>query len=229
MQQINLHDKRYLEFTKYLGWILLFVFLWLRGCSDSPCIAEAKTIKIPEVKGVFEHKKPEHKPLVQNHSTEPKIKYRTPEEKSFVKSQDSLISELLSENEQLSRNFYFANDSLRKMMFGKAIKLNFFSKTFEDKNVKIDFYGIARGEVQSIQPFYTVKETEIDVPVPVTKFRLLAGGGLGVNKDLNQGLYKVNFGFQNPKGNILNAGYMKLNGQDYGVVEYYISIFKIDR
>ena len=49
----------------------------------------------------------------------------------------------------------------------------------------------------------------------------------GLNKDLNQGIWKANVGFQNQKGNILNAGYMKINGQDYGVFDYNFSILKI--
>lgn len=59
------------------------------------------------------------------------------------------------------------------------------------------------------------------------KFRLLAGGGFGINKDLSQIKYDIGGGWQNRKGNVFIADYSKINGIDFYTAKTYISLFTI--
>lgn len=61
------------------------------------------------------------------------------------------------------------------------------------------------------------------------KFRLLVGGGFGINKELNQLLYKLDASFQNKKGNQFTGSYMKISGQDYFLAGTQFTIFNIKK
>lgn len=225
---------------KWSGWVLLFLFLWLKGCG-SDCGKTTTNVKVtvPEVKGSFKPKQPNHKPLVQNLNTEPssltqKVFSKGVHDNSMDSSNvdssnvDSLVNALLSENEQLSRDFYFASDSLKKLKYDKAIQLNLFSESFEDNNIKIDMSGIVRGEVKSIQPFYTIKEREIktDIRQKEVKFRMLAGGSVGNSVDFQKPVFSANIGFQNKKGGVFRAGY---DTEKQILIGYDFSIFSIKK
>ena len=60
---INLYHPLWKEFLKYLGWILLFVFLWFRGCSGTTPATQTAKVIVPEVKAKFEAKKPVHEAI----------------------------------------------------------------------------------------------------------------------------------------------------------------------
>ena len=64
MTQINLQSPYIKELIKYLGWVLLFIVLWFRGCSGSTPIPQIAKVIIPEVKGTFEAKKPVHQAVL---------------------------------------------------------------------------------------------------------------------------------------------------------------------
>jgi hypothetical protein len=225
MNQINLYDKRYFEFAKYLGWILFFVLLWFRGCSDDPCNTGTKSVVIPEVKGKFETKKPINLPISKVRDSR-KVSTKQSNEKYHTSSKidSSYIFELQQENELLSRAYYFANDSVKKLMFEKANQLNSFSQTFDDQNVKIDVSGISRGTVESLSANYTIKERE--VKQKEVKFRLLSGATISNSIDLQNPVFSANLGLQNKRGNVLRFGY---DTQKRILVGYDFSIFKIER
>lgn len=222
---INLYHPLWKEFLKYLGWILLFVFLWFRGCSGTvPTIQTAKVI-VPEVKAKFESKKPVHEPVV--------IKANSPQLKkgkiTFI--ENPIDQKLIDENEKLKQDFAKANDSIRQLSFNKAIQLNKFSTKFEDENLVLNINGVVQGEVKEVTPNYTIKKKEVEVPVKVkeTIFRVLAGGAVGLNKEMNQAAYQLDLNFQNRKGNIISAEYLKIGGQEFGMVGYKHSIINIKR
>ena len=58
---------------------------------------------------------------------------------------------------------------------------------------------------------------------------MLTGGGIGINKELNQGTWKANVGFQNKKGNIIRGSFQRIGNQDYYLAEYDFSLFKITK
>lgn len=220
--QINLYSPMWKDAFKYLGWVLLFGFLWFRGCSITDVRPQIVKVIVPEVKGNFQAKKPVHEAIVSK--TEPT-------RKEILQVENPIDKKLIAENEKLKSDFAKATDSIKKLSFEKAIQLNKFSSKFEDDNIVIDVKGIVRGEVQEVTPAYTIKKKTIDVPVKQkeTVFRLLAGGAIGANKELNQAAYKLDVGFQNKKGNIISAEYLNVGKQEFGMIGYKISIFSLKK
>lgn len=198
MTQINPYSPVLKELFKYLGWILLFVFLWFNGCSDKEKSVTSTPVMVPEVKGSFAAKKPVQVPIGQKVSKEKPTYIENPIDK-----------ELLAENEKLKEDFAKASDSIQKLQFAKAIQLNRFSTNFEDENLLLNINGIVQGEVKEITPNYTIKEKKVEVLLKPkeTAFRLLAGMEVGNNTSLNDFKAKANLMFQNRKGNVLTASF----------------------
>jgi hypothetical protein len=203
------------EAFKYLGWVLLFTLLYFRGCS-SPSLQLAK-VTVPEVKGIFEAKKPTIIPIRQYLSNGKIITIENP-----------INAKLLAENINLQVDFANANDSIKKLQYANAIQLNKFSSIFEDDNIKIDINGIVQGEVKEVSPSYIIKSKTIEVPViqKETAFRLLGGLEVGNNTKLDAFSVKANLMFQNRKGNILSASFDTNQNIWIG---YSFSIFNIKR
>lgn len=59
------------------------------------------------------------------------------------------------------------------------------------------------------------------------KFRMLLGGGFGINKELSQPIYNAGGGWQNRKSNVFLVDYSKIGITDYISAKAYISIFSI--
>lgn len=226
--KINLYSPLWKEFFKYLGWILLFVFLFFRGCSSTEKNSPTVKVIVPEVKGDFEPKKPYHEPVLIK-ANSPQLKNRT--RKEILQVENPINKKLIAENEKLKADFEKATTVEKPLLFDKAIQLNKFSTKFEDDNLILNINGIVQGEVKEITPNYIVKEKKIEIPVKQkeTVFRLLGGVGLGTNKVLNQFMYKLDLGFQNKKGDIISAEYINIENNNFGMVSYKKSIFNIKR
>lgn len=224
MTQINLFTSFWKEAIKYLGWILLFVVLWFRGCSAENVKPQIVKIEVPEVKAKFVPKKPVHEPASSKME-------RTATGKEILQVENPIDEKLIAENEKLKSDFAKANDSIKKLQFSKAIHLNKFSTNFEDENLILNIEGIVQGEVKEVTPGYTIKKKTIEVPVKQkeTVFRVLAGGAVGVNKELNQAAYQLDLNFQNRKGDIISAEYLNVGGQSFGMVGFKKSILNIKR
>jgi len=216
MKQINLHSPFLKEFVKYLGWILLFIVLWFRGCSGTTPSPQIVKVIVPEVKGKFEAKKPINVPI--NNSVI----------KEYLTTENPINPKLLAENEKLKVDFAKASDSIKKLQYSKAVQLNKFSTKFEDENLLLNIDGIIQGEVKEITPNYTIKEKKIEVQVKPkeTVFRLLGGMELGNNTKLDGFAAKANLMLQNRKGNIL-SGSFDTNQNIW--IGYNFSIFDIKR
>lgn len=223
--QINIFDFRIKEFLKWLGWILFFGLLWFRGCSSNTETPKTVKVIISSESGVFESKKPESKPLEINTSPISEVK-----KDKVVYVENPLNKKLLAENEKLKADFAeLKNDTLRQQLYDKAIELNSFSSRYEDKNMILLINGIVRGEVQELTPSYTLKEREVDAIVKETYLRVLGGGSVGINRDLNQFVYKLDIDFQNRKGDIISAEYLRVNNQDYGMIGFKKSLLNFKR
>jgi len=218
MKQINLHSPFLKEFFKYLGWILLFIVLWFRGCSGPTISPQIVKVIVQEVKGKFEAKKPVNVPIGQKVSKGETIYKENP-----------IDPKLLAENEKLKQDFAKEKDSLKRIIaYNKSIQLNEFSTKFEDDNLLLNINGIVQGEVKKITPSYTIKEKKVEVQVKPkeTVFRLLVGGEIGNNTKLDGFAAKANLILQNKKGNII-SGSFDTNQNIW--IGYNISIFDIKR
>lgn len=210
---------------------IIILFMFLRGCTSST--PQVAIIKTPEVKGKFEAVKPNQKSLVQNLSTEPSStntepKHITSNETEFLQTQ---IDELIAENKALNNAYAEASDSLKTAMYQKAVEPKWFDHTFDDEKLTANIYGtLAGGEVKSIKMDYTIKTQKIEAPKPKETFlRVLGGGSVGINKELNQFTYSASVGFQNKKGNIIRGQYQKIGSQDYYLAGYEFSILNWKR
>lgn len=196
--QINPYSPLLKESFKYLGWVLLFLFLWFNGCSNKEKSSTTTTVIVPEVKGQFTAKKPVNVPVGQKVSKGKTVYIDNP-----------IDPKLIAENEKLKNDFAKANDSIKKLQFAKAIQLNKFSTTFDDENLLLNIDGIVQGEVKEITPNYTIKARKVEVQVKPkeTVFRLLGGMEVGNNTKLDGFAAKANLMFQNRKGNVLTASF----------------------
>lgn len=228
MTQINLNSPIILfavKAMKYLFVAIIFHFAiqWFGGCSSDKNKTTQKVI-VPAVSGKFESKKPESKPLEIKQTPVTEIK-----KDGLVYVENPLNEKLLKENDSLKINYAIISDSLKTKAYEKAIELNKFSSIFEDKYIKLTINGISRGEVQEITPEYTLKQREIEAVIKETKLRVLLGGSVGINKDLNQGIYKLDLNLQNKKGDMISGEYLRVNDQSYGMVGIKKSILNIKR
>ena len=225
MTQINLYSPLWKESFKYLGWILLFVLLWFRGCSNAQIPNVATKVIVPEVKGDFEPKKPAHEPVLIK-ANSPQLKNRT--RKEILQVENPINQKLIAENEKLKADFAKATTVEKPLLFDKAIKLNKFYTKFEDDNLILNIDGIVQGEVKEITPNYTIKEKKIEIPVKQkeTVFRLLGGVEFGNNTLLNDFKAKGTIMFQNKKGNIISSSF---DTNQTIWVGYHISIFDVKK
>lgn len=232
--QINVSKVPMKEFFKYLGWLLLFGFLWFRGCSGNDKSSVTAKVVIPEVKGIFEAKKPDQEKLreiaIISQKTNLVIKdYLTTEKTTSSQRQENdRIKELITENEKLKTDFAKANDSVKELKFKDAVQLHRFSSDFEDDNLIININGIVQGEVKELTPNYTIKErkAETQVKSKETAFRLLGGLEVGNTITLDNFGMKANLMFQNRKGNIISGSF---NTNQTIWVGYNWSIFDVKR
>jgi hypothetical protein len=221
MKQINLLSKSCNILWRILPWVLLIVVLWFNGCSGNSPAPKTTKVTVPETKGKFDFKVPDHVPIQQK----PKIVTET----NTVYVENKLEQKLIDENKKIKADFKKANDSIKELMFAEKAKLNKYSSDFENDDFKLNVSGIVEGEIKTMTPSYTIKEKKVEVPIKQTKFRLLLGAGVGVNKQLNQGVYKADINFQNAKGDIKSFDYLKINDQDYFLIGYKKSIFEIKK
>ena len=217
MTQINLQSPYIKEFMKYLGWILLFIVLWFKGCSGATPTPQIAKVIIPEVKGNFQAKKPVHEAISSR-------KERTATDKKILQVENPFNIILAEENTKLKSDYSKMSDSLKSKAYGKAIELNTFSYKSEDKYLKLTIDGIVRGEVSEITPSYTIKEQESEVFVKekLPGLKVLGGVEVGNTKTLDDLSFKGSVLFQNRKGNIISVGYDTDNKIWLG---YYRTIF----
>lgn len=209
--------------------IALFLFFMPTDCS---CRGKNDGV-IPEIKGSTTIVKPESKPIVItqpifNPSNSDGAKNAlTKKEAEYWKAE---AKRLLAENQDMDNAFKNANDSLQQLLYSKAIQINSFAHTWDNDTIKLDVFGLSKGTVEAIQAKWLIKERKIQIPKEKeVVFRLLGGGGFGMNTELNQTVLKANLGFQNKKGNIIRGSFEKIGSQQYWIAEYDFSIFTIKR
>lgn len=225
--QINLQSPILKEALKYLGWVLLFLVLWLRGCSGATTLPQITQITVPEVKGKFEAVKPEQKAVSsKKEPSENKNNFGRNLSKSENEFLQNQITLLLAENGKLKQSFINAPDSTKIKLYDKCVQLNSFTHTWDNDTIQATFYGIVRGEVQSIALKYTIKARNIEVPQKETVFRLLGGVEIGNNINLTNPIFKANLGLQNRKGNVINVSYDNNKNIYLG---YYFSVFSVKK
>lgn len=212
------------EGFKLLGWVLLFLLLWFNGCSSKK---QDSTVKVTtkEIKSEFPKQVPTNTKIINEKKDR---NFFNKNEKEEVKIDNKIVEENLKLKEEYLKE---TNPAIKDTLFSKVVSLNKFSSNFEDENITININGIVQGEVKEITPYYTIKKKNIDIPLKQkeTVLRVLVGGSLGINKELNQFSYKTDIGFQNAKGDILEINYLQVGSEKFGMIGYKKSIFNFKR
>ncbi len=206
--------------------VALLVFIFLKGCNSSNKENETRIeVTVPEEKGILPQKEPKHS------SIKDYIKDSIIVKDSIVYIENPVNQKLLKENQRLIDSFNKASALQKVEIYQEAIAINDFNYQEENSYLSLHITGKVRGRILSMLPSYTIKERIYATPIktPQVKFRLLAGGEIGLNKNLDQFTYKLNLGFQNQKGNILRASYQRIGSEEYFLGGYDISIFKIKK
>lgn len=198
-------ENRKIDWFKvgFLFLAIVFCFLWLRGCG-APKTPQTVTVTVPEVVGSFKAQKPVNHP-VNIPAVLPKI-----DKSKIVKIENPIDANLILENEKLKADFAKETDSLKSLLYERAIQLNNFSTKFEDDNLELNIDGVVQGEVKEITPSYKIKQKEIKAEIKCreTAFRVLVGAKIGIPTYNALVLpLQANLMFQSRKGNVLSLGY----------------------
>jgi len=208
----------------YLGWILLFLLLFFRGCGASVPGTTKVTIpaitKTLPVDTVIKHQIVEVNKMVRDRKTENKYL------KDLSEAEEKIIA-YQEEIDNMQSEFMWSDSIKQAELYRLATELKNFESNFEDENLKLKINGIIGGnEVKEITPTYTIKSKKVDVPQKQIKFRMLVGGGLGNSLTFDKPLFNANVGFQNAKGNILRFSF---DTEQRIMIGYDFSLFKITR
>lgn len=193
-------------FYKILPWVLLIIvcFFFWKSCQNDGDKNNIIDVIVPEQTGRFDAVKPSQNVIGQKVS-----KSFIPKKEQSTKQQtekDVLIDKLLRQNDSLSIAFLkLKNDSVKIAAYNDAIAIREYKHTFEDTSVKINIGGLVRGEIQSIECYWKVKERKL--PIQVKTWRILGGVELGAKHTLDQFGAKVNLRYQSAKGNQYSLGY----------------------
>jgi len=216
-------NNRYL----YLIISILLLVLWFKNCKgNNDKIIETVTVK--EVKGNFEPKSVVQTPITENNFI-PKNPIGQNMSKKELEYWKTEAERMYKEYELMSNDFWKYNDSTQQAKYKEAIQVTYFSQTRENDTIKIDVYGLASGEINFMAINYKIEERKVEIKRKQLFLRVLAGAEIGLNKEMNQGTYKLNLNLQNSSNDIFSGSYQKINGQDYFLAGYTKSLFSIYR
>jgi hypothetical protein len=185
------------ENLKWLGWVILFIVLWFRGCNPEPQFAEKIKIQTKEVKG---------KTIIKTNIVHVPItkKVRDTSGTGFYVAQ---IDKLFEENQQMQLEFMKMDSVAKIQAYNKAIEINAFKERFQDSYIDAYVSGEVAGNIKQMRFDYTIKPQKITVDAPKPKNHLYLGVNVANNLQLNNPLFSAGLGIQNKKGNILNFSF----------------------
>jgi hypothetical protein len=169
---------------------ILFAFVAICAFVLHKCYNRSPETFTPEIKGNFKSDSIVNTVITKEtkyiNSVDPKLK----KENAFLQNQ---IDALLLENEKLNNQFAISPDTIKQIIYAKAIEPRLFNKTFDDEKVKIDVSGIAQGVVKSLNVDYTIKPIQIKKTV----FTMNLGAEYGNSLELNKSVFKGNLEINN--------------------------------
>lgn len=231
-KQINLYNKQYNNRLEkrilYITVVVLAVLLWLKGCKGETNVSanNNQVVSVPAVTNTL----PTTSDIKYKTIVTPKWYRDRKTEQKYLKDLSEAEEKIIAFQEEIDnmQTEFMWSDSIKQAeLYRLATELKRFETELEDEYLKLKISGIIGGnEIKEITPTYTIKKREIEVPKKETKFRMLAGVGLGNTLTFDKPIFNANVGFQNKKGNIINFGY---DTESRILVGYNFSIFKIDK
>ena len=203
-------ESKKIDYLAYLGWVLLFAVLFFRGCNPEPQFAEKIKVVTKEVKGSI---------VTKEKVINVPINIKDTVGTGFYVNQ---IDKLFEENNKMQLEF-LKMDSLQQIQaYNKAIEINAFKQSFDDKYINAQVSGEVAGNVKQMRLDYTIKPQEIKVDAPKPKNNLYLGVNVANTLLLDKPLFSAGIGIKNKRGNILNASFDTEKRIGIG---YYLKIF----
>jgi hypothetical protein len=190
-------ESKKIDYLAYLGWVLLFAVLFFRDCNPETQTAEKIKVVTKEIKGsIVTKEKVINVPIV-----------RTIKDTAGTGFYVAQIDKLFEENNKMQLEF-LKMDSLQQIQaYNKAIQINAFKQTFDDKYINAQVTGEVAGEVKQMRLDYTIKPQTLNVDAPKPKNHLYLGVNVANTLKLDKPLFSAGLGIQNKKGNILNFSF----------------------
>lgn len=200
------------ENLKWLGWVILFIVLFFRGCNSEPQFAEKIKVVTKEIKGsIVTKEKVINVPIV-----------RTIKDTAGTAFYINQIDKLFEENNKMQLEF-LKMDSLQQIeAYNKAIQINAFKQTFDDKYINAQVTGEVAGEVKQMRLDYTIKPQTTEVDAPKTRNHIYLVVNVANTLQFDKPLFSAGIGIKNKRGNILNASFDTEKRIGIG---YYLKIF----
>ena len=200
------------ENLKWLGWVILFIVLFFRGCNSEPQFSEKIKIQTKEVKGdAIIQTNIVHVPITK--------KVRDTAGVGFYVSQ---IDKLFEENNRMQMEFV-KMDSLQQIQaYNKAIEINAFKQSFDDKYINAQVSGEVSGKIHAMKFDYTIKAQTMEVDAPKVRNNFYVGANVANTLLLDKPLFSAGIGIRNKRGNILNASF---DTEKRIAIGYYLKIF----
>jgi len=200
------------DVLQWLGWVFLIIVLFFRGCNTELQTAEKIKVVTKEIKGsIVTKEKIINVPIV-----------RTVKDTAGSGFYVNQIDKLFEENNKMQLEF-LKMDSLQQIQaYNKAIEINAFKQTFDDKYINAQVSGEVMGNVKQMRLDYTIKPQELKVDAPKPKNNLYLGVNVANTLLLNKPLFSAGIGIKNKRGNILNASFDTEKRIGIG---YYLKIF----
>jgi hypothetical protein len=185
------------DVLQWLGWVFLIIVLFFRGCNTELQTAEKIKVVTKEIKGsIVTKEKVINVPIV-----------RTIKDTAGSGFYANQIDKLFEENNKMQLEF-LKMDSLQQIQaYNKAIEINAFKQSFDDKYINAQVSGEVMGNVKQMRLDYTIKPQELKVDAPKPKNNLYLGVNVANTIQLNKPLFNTSIGLQNKKGNILNFSF----------------------
>lgn len=205
-------ENKKIDYLAYLGWVLLFAVLFFRGCNTETQTAEKIKVVTKEIKGsIVTKEKVINVPIV-----------RTIKDTAGTGFYVNQIDKLFEENNKMQLEF-LKMDSLQQIQaYNKAIQINAFKQSFDDKYINAQVTGEVMGNVKQMRLDYTIKPQELKVDAPKPKNNLYLCVNVANTLQFDKPLFSAGIGIKNKRGNILNASFDTEKRIGIG---YYLKIF----
>lgn len=188
-------ETKKINYLTWLGWVLFIALLFFKGCNPEPQFAEKIKIQTKEVKG---------KAIIKTNIVHIPItkKVRDTAGVGFYVSQ---IDKLFEENNRM-QNEFIKMDSLQQIeAYKKAIEINAFKQSFDDKYINASVSGEVSGKIHAMKFDYTIKAQTIEVDAPKRKLSVLGGFFIANDIKLQKPLFGAELDILNRKGNLLRV------------------------
>ena len=199
-----------------LLFVVVVLLLFFRGCKGET-EPETITITVPEKKSEFE-------PVINPEPETIRVPFEVVKWKDTVIYKENPVNTELVE--QYKKVLSDKDSILALQLYADAVAIREYNEVLEDSLIRTDNYFKTQGKLLEFKQEYTLKEREVSLKTPETRFRLLGGIEAGNSLELNKFTAKGNLMFQGRKGNIMSISY----DTDKRIwVGYNFTIFKIKK